>query len=46
VDSGSLRAKNGFGEAVKGDGAAGIAEVAGIEDANGFEGGGEGTLDG
>lgn len=44
VFSGSFGNENGFGE-VKGDGAAGVAVVGGIEVANGFEGG-DAILDG
>lgn len=37
VFSGSFGKENGFGEEVKGDGAAGVTVVEGIEVANGFE---------
>lgn len=43
--SGSFGNENGFGEEVKGDGAAGVTVVEGIEVANGFEGG-DAILDG
>lgn len=39
VFSGPFGNENGFGEEVKGEGAAGVTVVEGIEVANGFEGG-------